>query len=136
MKNEYTPVITDAVLIDEDTAEYQRRFDKSMKTENSVTSKGQRVFYVDHPPPPGVPSGGVWGQQHYRGPLTAAATIGGVLVASLPGLLILLFRLDRRDAYQAPNGEFYDVHGKSLKDHKHIKFVPNLRKMLVETVQA
>lgn len=131
-KDEYTSIITDAVLIDEDVM--GNRADDSEKTEHG--SMGQRVFYVDHPPPPGVPSGGVWGQQHFRGPLTAAATIGGVLVACLPGLLILLFRIDRRDAYQAPNGEYYDVHGKTLGDHKKIKFVPNLRKMLVETVQA
>jgi hypothetical protein len=125
-KNEYTSIITDAVLIDEEITD-EPKVD---------TAPSQRVFYVDHPPPPGVPSGGVWGQQHYRGPLTLAATVGGIVVACFPAVLLLLFRMDRRDAYQAPNGEFYDVHGKVLGDHKKIKFVPNPQKMLVEAVPA
>ncbi|GAX29469.1 hypothetical protein FisN_16Hh089 [Fistulifera solaris] len=128
-KNEYDSIITDAVLIDEDIAEESTKIDTS-------PGRSQRVFYVDHPPPPGVPSGGVWGQQHYRGPLTVAATVGGMVVACFPALLLLVFRMDRRDAYQAPNGEFYDVHGQVLGDHKKIKFVPNPPKMLVEAVPA
>ena len=124
--NDYESIITDAVLIDEDT-------NIQVKPAADANNSQRRVFYVDHPPPPDVPSGGVWGQQHFRGPLTVAATVGGVLIACLPGLLILLFRIDRRDAYQAPNGEFYDAQGKPLGDYKKIKFVPNLQKMLVET---
>ncbi|GAX26260.1 hypothetical protein FisN_16Lh089 [Fistulifera solaris] len=124
-------ITTDAVLIDEDII---TETDQSTPVDTKTPS--QRVFYVDHPPPPGVPSGGVWGQQHYRGPLTLAATVGGIVVACFPAILLLLFRMDRRDAYQAPNGEFYDVHGKVLGDHKKIKFVPNPQKMLVEAVPA
>ena len=46
------------------------------------------------------------GKHHFHGHLTVAATIGGVLVAScVPGLLLLFFCLDERDAYLAKDGD-------------------------------
>lgn len=78
---------------------------------------------IHTPPPPNAPPGGVWGQQHFRGRWTTAATVGGFLVAHLPGLLLLFFRLDRRDAYLAPNGNLYDAQGTYLGRATERKFV-------------
>lgn len=81
--------------------------------------------YVVDAHPPNTPPGGRWGKQHFRGRLTAAATVGGVLVACIPGLLVLFFRLDERDAYLAKDGQLYNVEGKCLGDVKKLKFVPD-----------
>ena len=73
-----------------------------------------QAYIVDDSPPPNAPSGGTWGKQRFRGRLTAAATVGGVLVACLPGLLMLIFKLDERD----------NVEGTLLGSSKDLKFVP------------
>jgi len=55
-------------------------------------------------PPPGVTQPGVWGKQAYIGEKTQAAAFVGCLCFCLPGLLILLCPMDKRDAYKAKNG--------------------------------
>ena len=92
-----------------------------------------QAYIVDDSPPPNAPPGGTWGNQRFRGRLTAAATVGGVLVACLPGLLMLIFQLDERDAYLAKDGNLYDVEGKLLGSSKDLKFVPVKSKSRGET---
>jgi hypothetical protein len=54
--------------------------------------------------PPGVEAGGIWGVNHYRGPTTGTATLVGFLCFCIPGLLMLIFALDNREAYKV-NGK-------------------------------
>ena len=51
-------------------------------------------------PPNGVEEGGVWGTNKYVGPTTQGAACVGCLCFCLPGLLILCFPCDERDAYK------------------------------------
>ena len=57
------------------------------------------------PPPPGAPSGGVWGKNTYRGGKTMAMAGVGCLCFCLPGLLLLIFPIDSQDAYMDPSGK-------------------------------
>ena len=97
------------------------------------TQEPPLAYLSDDAPPPNAPSGGIWGKQRFRGRLTAAATVGGVLIACLPGLIMLVFRLDERDAYLAKDGNLYDAGGKLLGSSKDLKFVPVKPKSNVET---
>ena len=129
MKTE-TPVTTEVVPIEE-TINYipteQPTFNAAATTvaiPHEETAYQQQAYLVYETTPPGAPKGGVWGKQRYRGRLTAAATVGGVLVAFLPGLIMLIFRLDERDAYLAKDGNLYDAKGKILGSSKELKFIP------------
>ena len=64
--------------------------------------------------PPNALSGGTWGVQTYRGAISAVATVGGVLLCFIPGLLdvMLLSRWDRRTVYLAPDGVLYNGKGR------------------------
>jgi hypothetical protein len=138
-----TPVMTEAYIIDEfadlvaPMTDEPRPITVATTPPAEAPSKGDDVpsstpvYVVQSPPPPNTQAGGVWGKQYFRGTVTAAATVGGVLVAFLPGLLMLIFRLDRRDAYLAKGGNLYDARGKLLGSAKKLKFVPDKPRNLV-----
>jgi hypothetical protein len=133
-----TPVITEAYVMDEFADEVVPLTYKPQSITGTTTTPTEvlrkegddvptatPVYVIQSLPPPNTPAGGVWEKQNFRGAITAAATVGGFLVACLPGLLMLIFRLDRRDAYLATDGNLYDARGKLLGSAKTLKFVPD-----------
>mmetsp|Transcript_17126 Transcript_17126/g.49147 ORF Transcript_17126/g.49147 Transcript_17126/m.49147 type:complete len:304 (+) Transcript_17126:332-1243(+) len=65
------------------------------------------------PPSNVAKPGGEWYTQEYRGGNTALATVCGILLCGLPGLIAMCMTLDERYVYQEPDdGHRFSVKGK------------------------
>merc|ERR1719159_1399057 len=72
-------------------------------------------------PPPGVKDGGIWGKVNYIGDRTMMATCFGCLCFCIPGLLVLLCPIDKKDAYKV-DGKIYDAAGGYLGSAGNMTF--------------
>jgi hypothetical protein len=98
-------------------------FKGTMVTEEEVRSIREQRRAQTRPPPPGLASGGVWGEMNDVGCKSLAlATVGCLFVGPL-WCLILCCAIDKKKGY-CINGIIYNKRGKYLAEEKCAKFKP------------
>lgn len=116
------PLLTSAPSLP--TAEaYQPEYPRTEQINRVSENSSRRVTPNTNDPPPGTPSGGVWGYVRFTGNTTNAVALIGCCFIGCFSLCIYAFPLDKKDAYKV-NGVLYDAGGEIIPDTECPRFTP------------